>query len=323
MFRTELNIESAKVKIGLQDPILTLGSCFSDSMGLRFKNHKFNTSYNPFGTVYNPISIFKLLEYCVNNKLPDESGFIENEELHAHYDFHSSFSALDQKNLKKNIQEQINSTHHFLKTTKWLLLTFGTAYVYERKNNGEIVSNCHKIPAGQFNKKLLTQKQILESFENIWQQIVKLNPDIKVLLTVSPVRHIKDTLALNSVSKATLRLTCDTLVNQYANINYFPSYELMIDDLRDYRFYKSDMIHPTEEAEEYIWNKFAAAYFDVPTLAFISEWSKIRAAIRHRPFNPASDKHQKFIRATIKKIESIDNKLDFSEELNELKRQLK
>ncbi|HNP20112.1 MAG TPA: GSCFA domain-containing protein [Fulvivirga sp.] len=323
MFRTELNIETANVKIGHQDPILTLGSCFSDSMGIRFNNNKFNTCSNPFGTVYNPISIFKLLEYSVNNKLPGEGGLIENDGLYAHYDFHSSFSALDQKELKKNIKEQIKGVHHFIKTAKWLLLTFGTAYVYERKDNGEIVSNCHKIPAGQFCKKLLTQKQILESFESVWQQIVKLNPDINVLLTVSPVRHVKDTLVSNSVSKATLRLTCDTLVSQYANINYFPSFELMIDDLRDYRFYKSDMIHPTEEAEEYIWNKFAATYFEASTLAFISEWSKIRAAIQHRPFNPASDKHQKFVKATIKKIQSLGKNLDYSEELRELERQLK
>jgi hypothetical protein len=318
MFRTELNIDPSLIKIGHYDPILTLGSCFSDSMGARLANNKFEVKYNPFGTVYNPISIFKLLQYSLSNEMPNESSYLENDGLFANYDFHSSFSALNKSSIKKQIEEQIESTNAFLKSAKWLILTFGTAYVYERKDTNEIVSNCHKIPGKNFTKRLLTQKQILEAFDQLWKQLAPLNPDLKILLTVSPVRHTKDTLALNSVSKSTLRLTCDTLANQYEQVSYFPSYELMMDDLRDYRFYKADMIHPTEEAEGYIWKKFASAYFNKPTLDFLSEWSKIRAAILHRPFNTASEKHQAFIKSTIKKIHSLDNKLDFSEELKVL-----
>jgi hypothetical protein len=322
MFRTELNIDPSLIKIGHYDPILTLGSCFSDSMGARLASNKFEVKYNPFGTVYNPISIFKLLQYSLSNEMPNESSYLENDGLFANYDFHSSFSALNKSSIKKQIEEQIESTNTFLKSAKWLILTLGTAYVYKRKDTKEIVSNCHKIPGKNFTKRLLTQKQILEAFDQLWKQLATLNPGLKILLTVSPVRHIKDTLALNSVSKSTLRLTSDTLANQYEHVSYFPSYELMMDDLRDYRFYKADMIHPTEEAEDYIWEKFASAYFGKSTLDFLSEWSKIRAAIQHRPFNTTSEKHQAFIKSTIQKIKSLDNKLDFSEELKVLEGQL-
>ncbi|MEQ9165891.1 MAG: GSCFA domain-containing protein, partial [Fulvivirga sp.] len=210
----------------------------------------------------------------------------------------------------------------FLKKTDYLIITFGTAFVYELDSTAEVVANCHKVPAKNFTKKLLTQKQVLEAFEEVYQRLMDLKPDLKIILTVSPVRHIKDTLALNSVSKSTLRLTCHTLENQYENVEYFPSYELVMDDLRDYRFYKSDMLHPSAEAEDYIWNKFASTYFNDQTQSFIKEWVKIKVAIDHRPFNPASEKHQQFIKATIKKIELLPQEISFSQELEMLRNQL-
>lgn len=319
MFRTELNITPSDIKIGLHDPILTIGSCFSDSIGSKFSENKFNVLANPFGTVYNPISIFKSLELSFENYQASEDGFVENEGLFSHYDFHSSFASTDKIELENNLATAISSTSKFSKELKFLIITFGTAFVYERKDNHQIVANCHKVPAKEFEKKLLTQKQIIEAFEALYP---KLPNDLNIILTVSPVRHIKDTLEMNSVGKSTLRITCDTLSKEYKNISYFPSYEILLDDLRDYRFYASDMLHPTPEAENYIWNKFSNAYFDDQTKEFIDSWGKIRAALSHRPFNPESDKHQSFLKSTIKKIETLEVNLDFNKEIKMLKDQL-
>ncbi|MTI40188.1 GSCFA domain-containing protein [Fulvivirga lutimaris] len=322
MFRTELHIEPSTNKIGLHTPILTIGSCFSDNIASKLSDHKMKVLTNPFGTVYNPISIFKLLGNACKNERPKSSEIVENDELFAHYDFHSSFSKTSKDELIASINKSIDDTHAFLKKTHYLIITFGTAFVYETTSTAEVVANCHKVPAKNFIKKLLTQKQILEAFEEAYQRLIDLNPDLKIILTVSPVRHIKDTIPLNSVSKSTLRLTCNTLENQYDNVDYFPSYELVMDDLRDYRFYKSDMLHPSTEAEEYIWNKFASTYFNAQTQSFIKEWSKIKAAIQHRPFNPNSEKHQQFIKATIKRIEALPQEISFSKELETLRNQL-
>lgn len=319
MFRTELNIDPSTIKIGLTDPILTIGSCFSDNIGERFSENKFDVLSNPFGTVYNPISIFKLIRLGLNNSTVPDSGYLVHEGLHAHYDFHSSFSTLDKSELAVNIQQAIDRTHNKFKKLKFLIITLGTAFVYERVDSNEIVANCHKVPAKAFQKKLLTQEDIIEGFEELYHQL----PDeLTIIFTVSPVRHIKDTLPLNSVSKSTLRLVCNTLSNQYANVHYFPSYEIMVDDLRDYRFYASDMLHPTRDAEEYIWDKFSNAYFDKGTKEFLKEWQNIKSAIKHRPFNPSSDKHQQFVLKTIEKIHSLPHQLDFSEELKSLNSQL-
>lgn len=319
MFRTELNITPSDSKIGLHDPILTIGSCFSDSIGSKFTENKFNAVANPFGTVYNPISIFKLLELGIDKHQPNEEGIVENEGLYSHYDFHSSFASTDKSELIKSINEAIHSTSVFFGGLKYLIITFGTAFVYERVDNHEIVSNCHKVPSKHFEKKLLTQKQIIEAFEKLYP---KLPMDLNIILTVSPVRHIKDTLEMNSVSKSTLRITCDTLSKEYQNIDYFPSYEILLDDLRDYRFYASDMLHPSSEAENYIWNKFSDTYFSNLTIEFIEAWSKIISALHHRPFNAQSEKHQSFLKATIKKIESLNVGLDFNNEIKILKDQL-
>jgi hypothetical protein len=322
MFRTELNSKPSLVKMAHKDAVFTIGSCFSDNMAQKLELNKFRILGNPFGTVYNPLSIFKLLDYAIESKTPDLESYVENDGLFANYDFHSSFSSLDKKNLESNISNQISLAATFIKETNWLIITFGTAYVYERQDTGNVVANCHKIPSSQFTKRLLTQKQILEGFQKLWASISKVLPKINIILTVSPVRHIKDTLELNSVSKATLRLSCHTLAQQYDQVSYFPSYEIMMDDLRDYRFYKSDMIHPSDEAENYIWNKFSSCWFDQSTLTFIEEWTQLRTAINHKPFNPESEKHQAFIKQTIDKIKKLDPTIDFNKELEILNNQL-
>ncbi len=322
MFRTELKLEVSPVKINLKDKILTAGSCFSDSIGRQLKASKFNTLANPFGVSYNPHSIHKVLRYALHNQVVPDHTYFTNQELVANYDFHSSFSAMKKSEVEKTIKEVIGATHYFLKDASWIFITYGSAWVYERNDTGEIVSNCHKMPASGFTKTLLSQKKVLESFDEVYRDLKVFNPTAKIILTVSPVRHIKDTLPLNSVSKSVLRLACQTITETYANVFYFPSYEIMLDDLRDYRFYESDMIHPTEEAEEYIWNKFAACYFDNVTTEFIKQWKPIYTALQHKSFHEGTSAHQGFLNKTLTRLQELSKTVNVDKEIASLKAQI-
>ncbi len=321
-FRTPLHPEPIAKPCRLQDSFLTLGSCFSDIMGQNLADYKFKTLVNPFGTIYNPESIHKLVRYALFIKPPADHTYLNHGDIHTNFDFHSSCSALERSVLEKKLTETIGLTHYFLKSANWLMITYGTAWVYTRNDTGEVVANCHKLPGNQFTKELLTQKKILDSFTPLHKELKAFNPDLRIILTVSPVRHLRDTLPLNSVSKSVLRLACYTLSEQQEDIHYFPAYELLIDDLRDYRFYKSDMIHPSEEAERYIWEKFVHAYFDDEAKAFMDTWSEIRRRLNHKPFQPASQGHQRFLRELLKALEEISATVPVDQEIKWIKSQL-
>lgn len=322
MFRTEIIPEASPAKINLKDRILTAGSCFSDSIGAQLLGSKFNVLSNPFGVSYNPHSIHKVLRYALHNQAVPDNTYTENQELIANYDFHSSFSALKKSEIESNIRESVGASHYFLKDAKWIFITYGTAWVYERNDTGEVVSNCHKIPASNFTKSLLSQKKMLESFDEFYRDLKTFNPDCKIITTVSPVRHIKDTLQLNSVSKSVLRLTCQTIAETYSDVFYFPSYEIMLDDLRDYRFYKQDMIHPSEEAEEYIWSKFSDCYFDNSTKEFVKKWKPIYTALQHKPFHLHSTAHQTFLAKTLVQLEELSKIINVDIEMKSIKSQI-
>ncbi|HEU5289583.1 MAG TPA: GSCFA domain-containing protein [Cyclobacteriaceae bacterium] len=323
MFRTEIIPEASPVKINIKDPILTTGSCFSDAIGTKLFESKFIVLTNPFGVSYNPHSIHKTLRYALHNQAVPENTFAESQELFVNYDFHSSFSSLKKSEIENKIQETVSTAHNFLKHTKWIFITYGTAWVYERKDTGDIVSNCHKLPASGFTKSLLSQKKVLESFDVFYSDLKTVNPGCKLILTVSPVRHIKDTLPLNSVSKSVLRLACQTISETCSDVFYFPSYEIMLDDLRDYRFYKADMIHPSAEAEEYIWNKFSDSYFDGITKEFIKKWAPIHTSLQHKAFHAGSTTHQSFLRKTLSQLEELSKTVNVDNEIALLKSQLK
>ncbi|NOS91126.1 MAG: GSCFA domain-containing protein, partial [Cyclobacteriaceae bacterium] len=210
--------------------------------------------------------------------------------------------------------------HDYIKSCRVVILTYGTAFVYRRNDNHEIVANCHKMPSALFTKELLSAELILHSANETFDLLRKLNPEIRIITTVSPVRHTKDTLQLNSVSKSILRLCAHEL--QKSGIDYFPAYEIMMDDLRDYRFYKSDRIHPTEEAESYIIDKFGDQYFDRATKNLLVEWNTIRQALQHKPFQPTSSAHQTFLQKTLERLESIRHTIQVEEEITAIKSQL-
>ncbi len=320
-FRTELTLSPSAARIRLTDSILTIGSCFSDAIGAQLNLNKLTALVNPFGTIYNPFSIHKVIQYAISGGHILETSFAHRQDSVLHYDFHSRLSAASEEDLKRTLKSALSESHNFIRDSKWLIITYGTAWVYELKENNSIVANCHKMPQGLFNKFLLTQKKILDSFETMYVDLKALNPDLQIILTVSPVRHLKDTLELNSVSKSILRIACHTLAQQHDDVQYFPSYEIMLDDLRDYRFYKPDMIHPSEVAEEYIWEKFIARYFDDELKLFITKWKDIAQALNHRPFNRGSAPHRKFVLETIKKLEELKHLVDVDKEIASLKNQ--
>lgn len=322
MFRTEIHISPSPVQINLQEKIITTGSCFSDAIGGQLLQNKFDVLVNPFGTTYNPYSIHKAIRYAIHNQVVPEHTYVENQGIVSNYDFHSSFSASEKIVVEKKLKEVIGATHYFLKDASWIIITYGTAWTYERNDTGDIVANCHKVPSANFTKSLLSQEKVLESFQEFYQELKTFNPKCKIILTVSPVRHIKDTLPSNSVSKALLRLACQTLSEANSDVFYFPSYEIMMDDLRDYRFYKSDMLHPSEDAEEYIWNKFTGSFFDESTKSFIKQWQSIQSALQHKPFHPQSIAHQSFLRNTLSQLEALQKIASVEREIQFVKSQL-
>ncbi len=314
-FRTVVSPGASSQKVRISDRILTIGSCFADAIGNRMYTNRLRVLANPFGNLYNPISIHKAIRYALFNELPPDHTFLEREGIWLNYDFHSEVSDLNKHSLSAKLKDIAGTSHYQLAGAEWLVITYGTAWVYERKETGEVVANCHKMPNVFFVKSLVSQQEIADSFGTLYNELKKFNPAIKIILTLSPVRHLKDTLELNSVSKSVVRAACHAIAGSFADVSYFPAYEIMVDDLRDYRFYKADMIHPTDVAEDYIWEKFGEKYFSPELKAFLSQWNEIQQAINHRPFHPASVAHQSFLKETLKRLESLKEMVDVEDEL--------
>ena len=321
-FRTEIIVTPATRPLDIKSGILTQGSCFADAIGSRLASHKMKALVNPFGVIYNPESIHQVLAYSIFNEPLPQHTYLYHHEVYLNYNVHSEFSSLAKDELASRLTNTIGSTHYFLKDADWLLLTYGTAWVYQRKETGEVVANCHKLPSATFTKSLMNVDAVTSSFKSLFNQLKNFNPKIKIILTVSPVRHLKDTLELNSVSKSILRVACHHLSTQYDDVEYFPAFEMMMDDLRDYRFYKADMLHPTAEAEDYIWGKFMERYFSPELRQFVMKWKVVLAALRHKPFHPQTALHQQFLRDLLDKLEELEPWVNLDSEKSQIKRQL-
>ena len=322
-FRTSLQSKPSSQRMSLSDRILTIGSCFSDAIGSQLVHNKIKCKANPFGVIYNPASIHKAVQYSILNEPVPEDTFLRRDDVFFNYDFHSQFASMNLSHLQDQLKEIISGTHTFMRDANWLIITYGTAWVYERNETTSIVANCHKMPQNMFTKSLMNPEKVRDSFGSMYHELKSINSDLNILLTVSPVRHVKDTLELNSVSKSILRVACYALSQEYRDVYYFPAYEIMMDDLRDYRFYKADMIHPTQVAEQYIWEKFAAQYFDEALTAFLEKWKEIQSGLAHKPFHPASSAHQHFVKEMLRKVEELKGVVDVEEEVAALRRQLK
>lgn len=316
MFKLNFDIPKSEDKIQLTDAIYLMGSCFSDEIGLLLEDNKFNSLSNPFGTIYNPVSLFKLLR---NGAQPD--NLVENQGVFYHWDAHGSISGLSSKEVGDSFKKQAELSSEYLKQSNWLIITLGTAIVYEL-NDGSIVANCHKVPSSSFKKRFLKQDEITAEFNHLHSYLTEAKPELNVIFTISPVRHIRDGLKENNRSKSILIDAVHEIVETHKSVSYFPSYEIVMDELRDYRFFKSDMIHPSDEAIHYVWKRFIDTYFNDESKVFLEDWEKLKAAIKHRPFQPQSNAHQQFLKKTLNKLEKLNEKVNMSVEIEQLKGQL-
>lgn len=319
-FRTELVIDRSELSIAYNDAILLIGSCFSENLGNKLLLNKFHAVINPFGTLYDPISIFRVLNAAIHN---DSYPFntLERSGAYYAYETHSEFFSNTEHELLELLHQKQKEVNGLLKKSKYLFITLGTSFVYKLISKGLLVANCQKMPATQFQKLLLEPEHLIKAFSEFHTNMSDFNQDLKIVFTLSPVRHIKDGIENNQISKSILRY-CISKFCEYPNVHYFPSYEFVLDDLRDYRFFKEDLIHPNDLATNYIWEKFCNHYFDKPTHELLDKWQKTKRNIDHKPFNEQSTEYQKHLLSTIQQLENLLPHLDVLQEIHGLKLRL-
>lgn len=316
-FRTVLNIPSFPLSIQHQDKLFCMGSCFAEHIGQRLSTLKFPIVLNPFGILYNPLSIARALQILLEKEEMTADILFEYQGLWHSPIHHSRFSGLSKKEVWDNILAVFNAAKEHFQTSKTIILTFGTAFVYEDKKTKEVFANCHKLPAHQFRKRRLSVAEIVNHFKPLLKQVIEQQSNLNIILTLSPVRHIRDGIIENQRSKATLSLAIEEICQQVEPVHYFPAYELVLDDLRDYRFFAADMVHPNATAIDYVWAKFGTAFFKSKTPQLIRQIEKIIKASQHRPFQPKSAAHQLFVKKQLEKIAQLEQQypfLNFSKE---------
>lgn len=293
-FRLEFEPASIDRKLDLDDNIMLIGSCFTDHMYNYFVASKFHALQNPNGVLFNPVSIAQTLMRYIDNRHVEEAELFDRNGLWNHWDFHSKLSCTNAHETFDLMNRQITGAHHFLKNTQWLILTLGSAFVYELEGK-QIVANCHKLPSSSFEKRMLGPEEIVALFNQVIRMLKSFNPGINIMLTVSPVRHLRDGFVENNRSKAVLIHAVDSILQSNNDLCYFPSYELIIDDLRDYRFYAEDMVHPNYLATRYVWEKFCIACVNGKTREVMKELEQLRNAVQHKALHPDSAEHKKFL----------------------------
>jgi len=308
-FRTQIPLSKSNNPIDYNSKMLSFGSCFAENMAEKFDYFKFQNETNPFGIIFNPVSIEKVIERTILEKeFTEKDVFFHNERWHS-FEVHSDLSNSDRQELLETLNKAISETHKQLKEATHIIITYGTSWVYRNLERDEIVANCHKVPQKQFSKELLSVDVIQKSIQNTIDLIQTLNPNINFIFTISPVRHIKDGFAENQLSKSHLFTGLHSIFNfRLSTLNYFPSYEIMMDELRDYRFYTEDMLHPNQVAIDFIWQKFTENYMTPESISMMNEVSEIQKSLRHRSFNPESEQHQKFLAKLQQKINFLGEK---------------
>lgn len=311
MFRTEVEIIPAKNKISYTNQLITLGSCFSDNIGQRLSNSFFQVDVNPFGVLFNPVSIKNSLELLINNRIFTEKDIFKQGSLWSSFSHSTFFSSVDKLECLNNINHRMETASSGLRRADFLLITLGTAWVYELITSGEVVSNCHKLPAKNFVRKRRTVDEVVTAYSDVLMKLHQLNPQLQVIFTVSPIRHWKDGAHENNLSKSILLMAIEQLNKQFDFTAYFPAYEIQMDELRDYRFYASDMLHPSETAIDYIWEKFSLTYFSAETQQIKTELEQWRAMLNHRPIHQSSQEYNLFLLSLEKKKEELMLKYPF------------
>ncbi|MBN1414572.1 MAG: GSCFA domain-containing protein [Bacteroidales bacterium] len=324
-FRTIVEIPPSVKKITYQSSILFMGSCFSDYIGEKLTSLKFPVFYNPFGVLFNPASISENVKILMDNKP------FTSDRLHMYngqwisFNHYTGYSHPDKEKCLSRINHNLALSSALLKKADFVFLTFGTAWVYRFNETGSIVANCHKMPSSAFTRYLLDPAEIIGMYDKLLRELKEHNTGITVVLTLSPVRHWKDGGIDNQTSKSILHYAITRIIEQHPEVQYFPAYEIFMDELRDYRFYATDMLHPSESGIEYTWNRFMDTYIAPDTLSLMKKVQSLVKATTHRPLNPEDPSHKKFILSTITSMNQLAEShpyLDFSPEMDSLTRQM-
>lgn len=316
-FRTEISLTPLAEGIDHSAKIFALGSCFAESISERLQRAKFSVTTNPFGVLFNPLSIASAIDRLADTRAFAVCDIREGKEGFFSFDAHSSLDGKTHTEIFANLNQAVAQGSKALHDAEWVILTFGTAWVYERE--GKVVANCHKQPAKEFERRRLSVAEIVERYRPLFEGVLR---DKTVILTVSPVRHLGDGLQENSISKAILRLAVEELVAKYDNAHYFPSYEILIDDLRDYRYYADDLAHPSKMAVDYVWERFCEYALTDKAQRLLPQIEQIVSATEHRPFNPTSEAHKAFCSKMLAKVAEMPT-IDFASEREAFERYLR
>ncbi|HVG41383.1 MAG TPA: GSCFA domain-containing protein [Chitinophagaceae bacterium] len=318
-FMLPFNLPKASHQINHQQNILSIGSCFTEHIGNALKDLKFNVLQNPNGILFDPTSVCSSLLFYIENKEYKEKDLFKLNELWNSWQHHSRFSGTDKIDVLKKINESQAIAHQFLKEAHWLIITLGSSFSYRLVNeNLKPVDNCHRAPAQKFQKYLIPINSIIDDLNNTLQQLLAFNKKLSVIFTISPVRHIRDGVVDNNRSKARLIEAVHQTITAFDNASYFPAYEIVIDVLRDYRFYDIDLVHPNYPATEFVLEKFLHAYTSNDTLSLIEGIKKIVVARKHKSQNPDTEAHKIFLQTHLQKALQMQKEhpyLDFEKEI--------
>ena len=316
---TRISIPKAPFAFSYTEQTVLLGSCFAENIGKKLEENKFKTDLNPFGTLYNPSSIAEAIRMLLHPERFTGDDLFRHEGVYHSFSHHSRFSSPSETECLENINGRLFSSAEIIRKARRMIITLGTAWVYRLRSTGKIVSNCHKLPEKMFDRQMLSVDEITAEWKSILLSLWEQNPELKILFTVSPIRHWKDGAHGNQLSKATLLLAVEQLQKDFPEQTaYFPAYEIMMDELRDYRFYADDMLHPSLQAVEYIWERFTETMLSRETQAILKEWKDIQKAINHKPFQPESEAYKHFISQTLLKMERLNEKFPYFDMTNEI-----
>ncbi|MDR0758076.1 MAG: GSCFA domain-containing protein [Tannerella sp.] len=320
---SKIDIPPSPMRVSYGKAMMSIGSCFAENMGNLLDKGRFTVDINPFGVLYNPRSAAHAIRRLLHpEESPDDVLFFHEGLFHS-FEHHSSFSDASEADCRRKIRERLLASASNLRRIELLFITFGTSWCFRLKENGRIVANCHKLPGRMFERERLTVESTVDEWDETLSALWAVNRAAKVIFTVSPVRHMKDGAHENLLSKSILLLSVDALQARHSGrVCYFPAYEIMMDELRDYRFYAEDMLHPSEAAVRYIFERFAETFMDAETRALLAEVNEIQKALSHKPFHPESDSYKHFMAQTLLKIEHLKAKtpyICFEKEAGEIK----
>ena len=319
--QTKITVAAPDFLIDYNSRLMMLGSCFAENMGSKFSYYKFDVDVNPCGIIYNPLSVANVLRLIVEEKQFEKSDLRQVGGKWVSLYHHGAFSSTDPDECLRRINDRLTKATGELRTLDLLVITWGTAWVYRYTRENIVVSNCHKIPSQEFERSRLSVEDIVKEYLVLIGRLREINPGLRILFTVSPIRHWKDGAHGNQLSKATLLLAIDRLREELQHVYYFPAYEIVLDELRDYRFYADDMLHMSGFTVDYIWERFLYSFISPEVLGLMNQIGRVNKGVAHRPFDPQSEEYHRLVKKMLAEIAMISRSypmIDFSEEKRKL-----